>query len=79
MSKSKSIYGWMTFQILIGIWLFISPFVFGYRDMMGASTNNMIFGALTVLLGVGVTLYEYYVSEAAESPGLEHLEHQESA
>ncbi len=66
----KSIYLWMVFQILIGIWLFISPFVFGYRDSLGASTNSMIFGAIVVLLGFGVSFYGlYHKEEVSEIPG----------
>jgi len=61
----RTIYFWMTFQILVGIWLFISPFVFGFRDIMGAATNNMVLGAVTVLLGFGVSFYEYYHREEA--------------
>ncbi len=68
----KTIYFWMTFQILVGIWMFISPFVFGFRDLMGASTNNMIFGAVIVLLGFVVSFYEAYSSEASEFHKLEH-------
>lgn len=69
----KTIYFWMTFQILVGIWMFISPFIFRYREFMGAATNNMIFGAIVVLLGFGVSLYEFYhKEEVAHVPGLEH-------
>ena len=69
----KTIYFWMTFQILVGIWMFISPFIFGFGDMMGASTNNMIFGAVVVLLGFGVAFYEFYhKEEVAHLPGMEH-------
>ncbi len=67
----KSLYLWMTFQILIGIWLFISPFVFGYRDLLGASTNSMIFGAIITLLGVGVSIYEFYHKEVRIFPEME--------
>jgi heme/copper-type cytochrome/quinol oxidase subunit 2 len=40
----------MVFQILVGIWLMVSPFVFGYRDreITGLTTNNMIFGAIVL-------------------------------
>ena len=71
----KTLYFWMIFQILIGIWMFISPFVFDFRDLMGASTNNMIFGALVVLMGIGVTIYEYYHKEV---PVYREMEHQRS-
>ncbi len=69
----RTIYFWMAFQILVGIWMFVSPFIFGFRESMGASTNNMIFGALVVLLGFGVALYEFYhKEEAARISGMEH-------
>ena len=71
----KTLYFWMIFQILIGIWMFISPFVFDFRNLMGASTNNMILGALVVLLGIGVTIYEYYHREV---PVYREMEHQRS-
>ncbi len=67
----RIIYLWMVFQVLIGIWLFISPFIFGFRDLLGASTNNMLFGAIIVVLGVGVWLYEFYGHEAREFRELE--------
>lgn len=47
----------MVFQILVGIWIFISPFVFGFGETNFA-TNNMIFGAVVVVLGVGSFFYE---------------------
>jgi hypothetical protein len=53
----------MTFQILVGIWMFFSPFIFRYTEFMGATTNNMIFGAIVALLGFGVSLYEFYHKE----------------
>ncbi len=58
--KMKGIfYLWMAFQILVGIWLFVSPLVLGVATMAG-QVNNMIFGALVVIFGLGVLLYEYY-------------------
>lgn len=63
----------MAFQILVGIWMFISPFVFNFRELMGASTNNMVFGAVVVLLGFGVAFYEFYhKEEVAHVSGMEH-------
>ncbi len=53
------------FQILVGIWMFISPFVFetGQSNM---ATNNMIFGAIVVILGVGSIFFEFYHKERVE-------------
>ncbi len=56
----------MMFQILIGIWLMISPFVLGYREITGITTNNLVFGALVLLLGIGVVSYQKIF------PGIEH-------
>lgn len=63
----KGVYIFMAFQILIGVWLFISPLVLQIGEP-SARISNMIFGALVVILGVGVSLYEYYTREAYE-PG----------
>jgi len=45
-------YSWMVSQLLVGIWMFISPFVFGFGNAHFAA-NNMAFGAVAVTLGVG--------------------------
>ncbi len=58
-------YSWTIFQILVGIWMFISPFVPGYGKTHFA-TNNMIFGAIVVILGVGTIFYELYHKERSE-------------
>ncbi len=63
-------YSWMVFQMLVGIWMFISPFVFGFGETHMA-TNNMIFGAIVVLLGVGSIFYEFYHKERFERESLQ--------
>ena len=68
-------YSWMVFQILVGVWMFVSPFVFSFAGTHIA-TNNMIFGAIVVLLGVGSIFFELYHKEMLEresSPSL--MEH----
>jgi hypothetical protein len=55
----------MVFQILVGIWLMVSPFVLGYREITGLITNNMIFGAMVLVIAIGVA----YLQKA--SPGIE--------
>jgi hypothetical protein len=67
-------YSWMVFQMLAGIWLFISPFVFGAGETPIA-TNNMIFGAIVVILGVGSFFYEFYHRERSERESLSEMEH----
>jgi hypothetical protein len=54
----RSILYWSMFQILVGAWLFISPFVFGFSPMTGARINNMFFGAVVFALGLGFWIYE---------------------
>lgn len=60
--------------MLVGIWLFISPFVFGYGETHFA-TNNMIFGAIVVILGVGTIFYELYQKERFEKETVGGMEH----
>ena len=60
---------WMGFQILIGIWLFISPYVLGQGEVMAIATNNMIFGAVVILVGLGIALFGEKVCA-----GVEHSE-----
>jgi len=67
-------YSWMVFQILVGIWMFISPFVFGFGETHFA-TNNMILGAIVVILGVGSIFYELYHKERFEKEPLAPMEH----
>ena len=56
----KSLIYSMVLQMLIGIWLFISPFVMEFREMTKVTTNNMLVGAIVFILGLGVALYEHY-------------------
>ena len=60
---------WMGVQMLIGIWLFISPFVMDFREMTAVSTNNMIFGAIVVILGLGVSFYASHEHESMHEVG----------
>lgn len=64
----------MVFQLLIGIWMFISPFVFGFGDTHFA-TNNMVFGAIVVILGVGTVFYELYHKERFGKETVAGMEH----
>ncbi len=63
-------YSWLVFQMLVGIWLFISPFVYGVGETR-MSTNNMIFGPIIVLLAIGAIFYQVYHKEAFETERLE--------
>ena len=71
-------YSWMVFQMLVGIWMFISPFALGFAGTHIA-TNNMIFGAIVFVLGVGTSFFEFYhkerlEKESSQSPSeMEHI------
>lgn len=54
--------------------MFISPFVFGYGESHFA-TDNMIFGALVVILGVETIFYELYHKERFEKETAGAMEH----
>jgi hypothetical protein len=54
--------------------MFISPFVFGFGDTHFAA-NNMIFGAIVVILGVGTVFYELYHKERFERETVGGMEH----
>lgn len=38
----KSLIYWVVFQMLMGIWLVISPFVMEFREMKDVSANNTL-------------------------------------
>ncbi len=63
----KNLIGWMVFQILVGIWLFISPLVLGFRETRSADINSMVFGAVVILIGLGMSLFSKRVC-GAEQP-----------
>lgn len=60
-----SIY-WMVLQILIGIWLMVSPFALGYREATSLLVSNVVFGAVVLILGAAALYSE------KTSPGIEH-------
>ena len=47
----------MVLQILIGIWLVISPVILRHRGGMPLTTNSVIFGIVIILLGLGIALF----------------------
>ncbi len=53
------------FQVIVGIWLFISPFVLGVSGF-NVATNNMVTGAFVGVLGIGMAFYEFYHKERFE-------------
>jgi hypothetical protein len=47
---------WMIFQVLVGVWLAVSPFALGYREITSMTINDMLLGAIVVILGLVVGL-----------------------
>ncbi len=47
---------WMMFQVLLGIWLIISPFALGFRDVASMTINDLVLGAIVTILGLAVAL-----------------------
>jgi len=56
----KSIYWVGRIQMLIGIWLLISPFALGSINVNAVAINNMAIGGIVFIFGLGITLYEFY-------------------
>ncbi len=51
---------WAVFQGLLGIWLFVSPFVIGFQELTPVALNSMIVGAIIAVTGLGSFLFEVY-------------------
>jgi multisubunit Na+/H+ antiporter MnhE subunit len=47
---------WMVFQILLGIWLIISPLALGFREINSMTVNDVILGAVVAILGLVVSI-----------------------
>ncbi len=43
---------WMIFQVVVGIWLAVSPFALGYREITSMTINDFILGAVVAILGL---------------------------
>jgi small neutral amino acid transporter SnatA (MarC family) len=65
----RSLYYWMVFQVLVGIWLAISPYIvnlLGHEEIKTLTVNNLIFGAIVAILGIGVAFSGLPVLRHAE-------------
>jgi hypothetical protein len=47
---------WMFVQSIVGLWVFVSPFVLSHR-MISATANIMIAGTSVVLVAMGVAFF----------------------
>ena len=64
---AKNLVGWMIFQILVGIWLLISPYILGFRDSTRATVDSMVFGAVVILIALGMSLFRKQVCGAEQT------------
>ncbi len=53
----KKLIYWMSLEILLGIWLFFSPWVLGFQGAGAAAMNSRIMGVVLMALGAGTTIY----------------------
>jgi hypothetical protein len=59
----------MVLQVLLGIWLAISLYILnflGHEEIRTMTINNLIFGVVVVILGIGITIAGYPVLRHAE-------------
>ena len=47
---------WMIFQVVLGIWLIISPFALGFREITSMTINDIILGVIVAILGLIMAL-----------------------
>jgi hypothetical protein len=52
----ESLRYWMIFQMVLGVWLIISPLALGFREVTSMTINDGILGTLVVILGLVVAL-----------------------
>jgi multisubunit Na+/H+ antiporter MnhE subunit len=56
----------MVFQVLVGIWLMISPFVMGFKEITSMTVNDLVFGAIVAIIGIAGALTDVLVLRHAE-------------
>ena len=52
----ESLRYWMIFQVVLGIWLIVSPFALRFREVTSMTINDLVLGAFVVILGLAVAL-----------------------
>jgi len=62
----KNLFYVMVFQVLVGIWLMISPFVLGFKEISNMTINDLVFGAVVVIIGIAGALTDVLVLRHAE-------------
>ncbi len=48
----------MLFQMILGFWVFVSPFAVGFDDVTAVALSDMVFGAVLLVMGLGIFLRE---------------------
>lgn len=48
----------MLFQMLLGFWVFVSPFAVGFDQVTAVALSDMVFGAVLVGMGLAIFLHE---------------------
>jgi len=43
---------WMIFQVVLGIWLIVSPFALGFREITSMALNDIVLGGIVAILGL---------------------------
>jgi len=62
----KNLFYVMLFQVLVGIWLMISPFVLGFKEISNMTINDLVFGAVVVIIGIAGVFTDLLVLRHAE-------------
>ena len=62
----KNLFYVMVFQVLVGIWLMISPFVLGFKEISNMTINDLVFGAIVAIIGIAGALTDVLVLRHAE-------------
>jgi hypothetical protein len=48
----------MIIQVVLGVWLIVSPFALGFREITSMALNDIILGAIVAILGLFVVFVE---------------------
>ncbi len=57
---------WMMFQVVLGIWLIVSPFALGFQEIRSMTLNDIILGTVVAIFGLVIAflaLPEWWHSE----------------
>ncbi len=49
---------WMIIQVVLGVWLIVSPFALGFQEITTMALNDVILGTIVAILGLLVVFVE---------------------